>query len=88
MKKVLFCLLGIVFMIIENSIINYIDIFGISFNLVFIYVIIIFFYLDELEGGIIVVIIGFIKDIIVGGIFGVNVLILFIIVYVIGYMRD
>ncbi|HEK4588422.1 TPA: rod shape-determining protein MreD, partial [Clostridioides difficile] len=47
MKKVLLCLLGIVLMTIENSITNYIDIFGISFNLVLIYVTIISLYLDE-----------------------------------------
>nr|SUY22852.1 rod shape-determining protein MreD [Clostridioides difficile] len=47
----------------RNSITNYIDIFGISFNLVLIYVTIISLYLDELEGGIIAVIIGLIKDI-------------------------
>ncbi|MDO0501138.1 rod shape-determining protein MreD, partial [Clostridioides difficile] len=88
MKKVLLCLLGIVLMTIENSITNYIDIFGISFNLVLIYVTIISLYLDELEGGIIAAIIGLIKDITVGGIFGVNALILFIIAYAIGYMRD
>ncbi|WP_234702342.1 hypothetical protein [Clostridioides difficile] len=69
MKKVLLCLLGIVLMTIENSITNYIDIFGISFNLVLIYVTIISLYLDELEGGIIAAIIGLIKDITVGGIF-------------------
>ena len=74
-------------MTIENSITNYIDIFGISFNLVLIYVTIISLYLDELEGGIIAAIIGLIKDITVGGIFGVNA-ILFIIAYAIGYMRD
>lgn len=54
-------------MTIENSITNYIDIFGISFNLVLIYVTIISLYLDELEGGIIAAIIGLIKDITVGG---------------------
>lgn len=88
MKKVLLCLLGIVLMTIENSITNYIDIFGISFNLVLIYVTIISLYLDELEGGIIAAIIGLIKDITVGGIFGANALILFIIAYAIGYMGD
>ncbi|EQF96156.1 putative rod shape-determining protein MreD [Clostridioides difficile 842] len=61
MKKVLLCLLGIVLMTIENSITNYIDIFGISFNLVLIYVTIISLYLDELEGGIIAAIIGLLK---------------------------
>ncbi len=44
--------------------------------------------MDELEGGIIAAIIGLIKDITVGGIFGANALILFIIAYAIGYMRD
>ncbi|MBQ3423086.1 MAG: rod shape-determining protein MreD [Romboutsia sp.] len=81
MKKILLCLIGILLVIIEGSITNYIDIFGISVSLVIVYCTIISLYLDELEAGIIGAIIGLIKDVAFGGIFGVNTLILFAISY-------
>lgn len=88
MKKVLLCLLGIFLVIIEGSIINYIDLFSISFNLTIIYMTIIALYIDELEVGIIGAIIGIVKDITVGGIFGVNALILFTISYGISHLKN
>ncbi len=88
MKKVLLCLLGVLLLIIENSIINYIHIFGVSFNLILIYMTVIALYMDELEAGIIGAIIGLIKDMTTGGIFGVNALILFAISYGISHLRD
>lgn len=87
MKRILLCLLGILCVVTENSIMNYIDIFNISINIVLIYVTIVSLYLDELEAGIIGAIIGIFKDIMVGGVFGVNALILFIIGYVISYVK-
>lgn len=87
MKKVLLCLLGVLLLIIENSIINYIHIFGVSFNLILIYMTVIALYMDELEAGIIGAIIGLIKDMTTGGIFGVNALILFAISYGISHLR-
>ena len=77
MKKVLLCLLGILLVLVEMSITNYIDIFNVSFNLLTIYITIISLYLDETDASIIGAIIGLVKDIAVGGIFGVNALILF-----------
>ena len=77
MKKVLLCLLGILLVLVEMSITNYIDIFNVSFNLLTIYITIISLYLDETDASIIGAIIGLVKDIVVGGIFGVNALILF-----------
>ena len=76
MKKVLLCLLGILLVLVEMSITNYIDIFNVSFNLLTIYITIISLYLDETDASIIGAIIGLVKDIVVGGIFGVNALIL------------
>ena len=87
MRKVLLCLLGILLVIIENSITNYIDIFGISFNIVIIYMTIIALYTDELEVGVIGAIIGLVKDISTGAIFGVNGLILFAISYGISHLK-
>ncbi|MEG1310979.1 MAG: rod shape-determining protein MreD [Romboutsia sp.] len=88
MKKVVLCLLGILLVIIENSIINYIDIFGVSFNIVIIYITIIALYLDEFEIGVIGAIIGLVKDITTGAIFGVNGLVLFAIAYGISHLKD
>lgn len=88
MKKVLLCLFGILLVMVENSITNYLDILSISFNIVIIYITIIALYLDELDVGIIGAIIGLVKDITVCGIFGVNGLVLFIIAYSISHLRD
>lgn len=88
MKKVLLCLLGILIVIVETSITNYIDIFGVSFNLLIIYITIISLYLDEVYVSIIGIIIGFIKDMTVGGVFGVNALIIFTIGYGISLLKN
>lgn len=88
MKKVLLCLLGILLVLVEMSITNYIDIFNVSFNLLTIYITIISLYLDETDASIIGAIIGLVKDIVVGGIFGVNVLILFTIGYGISFLKN
>ena len=88
MKKVLLCLLGVLLVIVEMSITNYIDIFNISFNLLIIYITIISLYLDDTDASIIGAIIGFTKDIAVGGIFGVNALILFAIGYGISFLKS
>ena len=88
MKKVLLCLLGILLVLVEMSITNYIDIFNVSFNLLTIYITIISLYLDETDASIIGAILGLVKDIVVGGIFGVNALILFIIGYGISFLKN
>ena len=87
MKNVLLCLIGIFLVGIENSIVNYIDIFGVTFNLVLIYMTAIALYTDELDVSIIGAIVGLIKDMAIGGIFGVNALILFSISYGISHLR-
>ena len=88
MKNFLLCLLGILIVIVESSITNYIDIFSVSFNLLIIYITIISLYLDEIYVSIIGIIIGFIKDMTVGGVFGVNALILFSIGYGISFLKS
>lgn len=88
MKKVLLCILGILIVTIEGSITNYIDIFGVSFNLALIFMTIISLYLDELEVAIIGAVIGIVKDIMVGAVFGLNGLILFAISYGISHLKS
>lgn len=87
MKKVLLCLIGILLVMVEGSITNYLNIFDINFNIVIIYMTIISLYLNELEASRIGMIIGIVKDIALGAIFGVNGLILFIISYAISYLK-
>ncbi|MDR0879531.1 MAG: rod shape-determining protein MreD [Clostridioides sp.] len=88
MKKFLLCAIGVVCILIQNSILNYIDIFGFSINLLLIYVVVISLYLDELEAGVIAGALGLISDATVGGVFGINALILFTIGYVIALNRE
>ena len=88
MKKVLLCLLGILLVLVEMSITNYIDIFNVSFNLLTIYITIISLYLDETDASIIGAIIGLVKDMTVGGILGVNALILFTVGYGISFLKN
>ena len=88
MKKVLLCILGFFIIILQNSIINYLSVFGMTINIVLIYLVIISLYLDELESGIIGAILGLILDSSVGGIFGANALIFFAIAYMVSYIKD
>lgn len=88
MKRFLLCLIGILLVTVESSITNYIDIYGVSFSLVLVYCTIVSLYLDELEAGIIGAVIGLIKDITVGGIFGINSLVLFAVSYGISTLRE
>ena len=60
MKKILLCILGFFIIILQNSIINYLSVFGMTINIVLIYLVIISLYLDELESGIIGAVFGII----------------------------
>ena len=85
MKKILLCILGFFIIILQNSIINYLSVFGMTINIVLIYLVIISLYLDELESGIIGAII---LDSSVGGLFGSNGLIFFGLAYMVSYIKD
>lgn len=88
MKRLLLGILGIIIIILQNTIINYLSIFGITINLVLIYLVIISLYLDEVESGIIGIILGFILDFSVGGVFGENALLLSFLAYIVSYNKD
>lgn len=87
MKKVYLWLFGIAILILENSITNYITIFGVTIDFLLIFLTIISLYMDELESSILGMIIGLIKDIAVGGIFGINAGIYFLVCYIVSYSR-
>ena len=88
MKKFILFLIGTFILILENSIFNYIDIFGNSINIMLIYISIVSLYLEESEAGILGAVLGLLKDFTVGAILGTNGLILFIIAYLFSYLRD
>ena len=88
MKKILLCILGFFIIILQNSIINYLSVFGMTINIVLIYLVIISLYLDELESGIIGAVLGIILDSSVGGLFGSNGLIFFGVAYMVSYIKD
>ncbi|MFR3558731.1 MAG: rod shape-determining protein MreD, partial [Paraclostridium sordellii] len=76
MKRVLLFLIGVLIVIIEGSITNHLIFLGVSINFLLIYITIISLYLDDIESGIIAILLGFVKDIALGSIFGVNALVL------------
>lgn len=88
MKKILLCILGFIIIILQNSIINYLSVFGITINIVLIYLVIISLYLEKLESGIIGAILGIILDSSIGGIFGSNALIFFVLAYLTSFIKD
>ncbi|MFI3209684.1 MAG: rod shape-determining protein MreD [Peptostreptococcaceae bacterium] len=88
MKKVIVFLIGILIIIIENSITNYINIFGTSINLILIYTIIISLYFDKFEVSIIGALLGLFKDALITAVFGVNGLILFTVSYLISNLKE
>ena len=87
MKKIYLCLIGIAILILENSITNYISFFGVTVDFILIFLTIISLYMDELKSSMIGAIIGLLKDITVGGIFGINSLIYFLVCYIVSYSR-
>ncbi|GAA0101184.1 MAG: rod shape-determining protein MreD [Paraclostridium bifermentans] len=88
MKRILLFLIGVLIVIVEGSITNYVDILGVSVNFLLIYITIISLYLDDIEAVTIAVLLGFVKDIALGSIFGVNALILAVVAYGISNLND
>lgn len=72
MRTKLLLFVGLLIIIIENSITNFIPIFSVNVNIVLIYIVFISLYLREIEAIFIGMILGLIIDISVGGILGVS----------------
>lgn len=88
MRNILLFLIGVLIVIVEGSITNYLQISHVSINFLLIYMTIISLYLDEIEVGILGALIGFVKDISVGSVFGVNALVLATVSYGISHLKD
>lgn len=87
MKRFIIYIIGIFLVILENSVINYIDIFGASFSVLIPFLVLISLYLEDYDAGIAGLITGLVRDITVGGIFGLNAILLSVICYTIGHFR-
>ncbi|OPJ55530.1 rod shape-determining protein MreD [Alkalithermobacter paradoxus] len=88
MKNFIVLLLGIIFIIFENSVLNYMPIFEATINLSLVYIIFISLSLEKNEGAIIGLVMGIFKDILVGRFLGLNGLIFFVVGYILGVMKD
>ena len=75
MKRLILFITGVLLIVLENSVINYIDIFGVTFSILLPVLVISSLYMDEVEAGVIGLLLGLIVDISVGGIFGFNALV-------------
>lgn len=87
MKRIILFITGILLIIIQNTIINYIDIFGVTINILLPVLVIAALYMDEIEIGIIGLLLGLIIDITVGGIMGINALIFAVISYTVSHYK-
>ncbi|WP_066070552.1 rod shape-determining protein MreD [Alkalithermobacter thermoalcaliphilus] len=88
MRNLLVLLLGVVILILENSIFNYMNIFKVSINFLLIYMVFVSLSLDKKQGAFTGLILGIIKDISVGKFLGLNAFILFVVGYVLGILKD
>lgn len=88
MKNFILVFLGVILIILENSILNYIDIFGISINMLLIYMSIIPLFLKRNEGAFIGLVLGILKDVLIGRFLGLNAVIFFLIGYAYGILKD
>lgn len=78
MKRYMLYIFGALLVIIENGITNYFNIFDTSINLSIIYMAIISLYVEDIDVILISIFMGVLKDITIGGIFGINALTLFL----------
>ncbi len=88
MKNIILILIGIFIIIIENSIVNYIDIFNISLNVSIVYISIISLFVKRNEGALIGLILGILKDILIGRFMGINALVFFVVGCLYGILQD
>lgn len=87
MKRIILFITGVLLIILENSIINYIDIFGVTFSVLLPFLVMASLHMDEEEAGVIGLLLGFIVDMTVGGILGFNALVYATVCAVIAHYR-
>ena len=63
MKRLILFITGVLLIVLENSVINYIDIFGVTFSILLPVLVISSLYMDEVEAGVIGLLLGLIVDI-------------------------
>ena len=87
MKRIILFITGVLLIILENSVINYVDIFGVTFSILLPFLVMASLYMDDVEAGVIGLLLGFIVDMTVGGIFGFNALVYATVSAVIAHYR-
>ena len=87
MKRIILFITGVLLIILENSVINYIDIFGVTFSVLLPFLVMASLHMDEEEAGVIGLLLGFIVDMTVGGILGFNALVYATVCAVIAHYR-
>lgn len=88
MKNILYIIMGLIVLIIEIAIANKFPISGATVDLLLIYTIILSKKTDVKTNFIVVIALGFIKDILIGSKFGVNIAILVMVAAVMRFTRD
>ena len=53
MKRLILFITGVLLVILENSVINYIDIFGVTFSVLLPFLVMVSLFMDEVEAGVI-----------------------------------
>ena len=87
-KRILTFIIGIIIIIIQMSLTNFIGFRNISVNFLLIYTVYIALYNDKFKSSLYGAVFGLTKDFLTGGVFGVCGLSLFIISYLISYYRN
>lgn len=88
MKTLIFGAISIALVIIENSILNYFKVFGYSIDFLLIYVCFVSVFFEKRTALIIAVLSGLSRDMLVGGILGLDALIMFTIAYLFSEIED
>lgn len=88
MKNMLYVVIGLMILIIEIAIFNKFPVFGTTVDLLLIYTVILSRKTDVKTNVIVVIALGFMKDILIGLNFGVNIAILIMVAMVIRFTKD
>lgn len=88
MKNTLYIVVGLIVLMIEIAVTNQLPVFGVTVDLLLIFTIILSRKSDVKTNIIVVVALGFIKDVLIGLKFGVNIVILVMVAVAIRFTRD
>lgn len=88
MKNVIYFFIGLALIILQNSILNFMSFFGVTFDFLLVYIIIIAINVGNDRAGILGLVLGLIQDLTVGRVLGVNALFYLFLGYGLGSLKD